>query len=110
LAFEVGPPVGVGPPIVIGTADRHVSSFSFEESDTLLLYSDGLVERRGEDIDEGLHRLVINAGVLVGALDDAAVGALAEELRQAGADDDVTVLAVRPLRSAGPVPGSGAQD
>ena len=65
---------------------------------TLVLYTDGLVESRGQDLDVGLTRLR-QAGT---ALADRPLPALADGLleRLGGTDDDVALLAVRlPLRA-----------
>ena len=62
--------------------------------DTLVLYTDGLVERRDSDLDEGLGRLVAAATELAGE----PVETLADELllRLAPeADDDVALLVLR---------------
>lgn len=83
------------PPLGAGTFARRSSVFPFAATDTLVLYSDGLVERRGEDIDEGLARLLGACPHLAGRLSDAALAELADELRQAGHDDDVTILALQ---------------
>ncbi|WP_432486367.1 SpoIIE family protein phosphatase [Kineococcus esterisolvens] len=69
---------------------------------TLLLYTDGLVERRDSDLDAGLAWLARTAG----ALTDAGLGpaALCDALLEqvAGtAEDDVVLLALR-VRGAGP--------
>jgi serine phosphatase RsbU (regulator of sigma subunit) len=62
---------------------------------TLLLYSDGLIETRGADLDHGLDRLRTAARSLA-TLD---VAELCDELVSAmvgvSTHDDVTVLAVR---------------
>ncbi len=52
LAGEPGPPLGVIP-----TADYQERSVQLEYGDSLLLFSDGLVERRGVSIDVGLSTL-----------------------------------------------------
>ncbi|MGW3464957.1 PP2C family protein-serine/threonine phosphatase [Streptomyces olivaceoviridis] len=47
------PPLGARPQHV----PRPQASLSYRPGDTLVLYTDGLIERRGEDIDAGLGRL-----------------------------------------------------
>ncbi|MFF4685589.1 PP2C family protein-serine/threonine phosphatase [Streptomyces sp. NPDC001307] len=46
----------------LGTRPQHVprpqASATYKTGDTLVLYTDGLIERRGEDIDAGLGRLI----------------------------------------------------
>ena len=52
VATNVGVPVGVDP-----TASYTEVEFSFPRGATLLLYTDGAIERRGERLDVGLQRL-----------------------------------------------------
>ncbi|WP_406729331.1 SpoIIE family protein phosphatase [Streptomyces sp. GD-15H] len=47
------PPLGV----VVDQDPRARATVPYTPGDTLVLYTDGLIERRGEDIDAGLHRL-----------------------------------------------------
>ncbi|MFF7987586.1 PP2C family protein-serine/threonine phosphatase [Streptomyces sp. NPDC007901] len=47
------PPLGARPDHV----PRPQAAVPYASGDTLVLYTDGLIERRGEDIDVGLHRL-----------------------------------------------------
>lgn len=74
---------------------------------TLLLYTDGLVERRGEDLDAGLERLLgtvtglAAAGLELEALCDAVLDQLGDR-----ADDDIALVAVRVLPD-GPPPAAG---
>lgn len=74
------------------------SSIVLAPGSTLLLYTDGLVETRGESIDRGLARLAhalsttSNGGISV-LLDHV----LAQALGTGDAEDDVAVLALRPL-------------
>ncbi len=42
---------------VVADIERHEESTRFSPAHTLLMYSDGLVERRDEDIDAGIERL-----------------------------------------------------
>jgi serine phosphatase RsbU (regulator of sigma subunit) len=92
LAFADGPPLGVSP------ADRGESTVPFAVGDTVVAFTDGLVERRDEDIDEGLARL---RGA-IGGLGSLSRVALADGLRRLVAtvrderyDDDIAVLALR---------------
>lgn len=85
------------PPLGTGTPLREASRHSFGPSEVLLAYSDGLVERRGEDIETGLARLVAHAGSLARDFSNGALAHLADTVRLAGHDDDVTLLAVRAL-------------
>ena len=80
------------PPFGVGRPERHGLAVRLYPGDALVLITDGLVERRGEDIDDGVGR------VLTAAAASPAVGA--EELlrrilaatQHRGLDDDVTVL------------------
>ncbi|WP_121750962.1 SpoIIE family protein phosphatase [Streptomyces sp. E2N166] len=86
------PPLGVRPEHV----PRPEASTTFTEGATLVLYTDGLVERRHEDIDAGLARL---AGSLVRhgtagpeALADAL---LTDLLPTTGNSDDTALVVIR---------------
>jgi serine phosphatase RsbU (regulator of sigma subunit) len=83
-----------GRSLPVGLVDRRVpraeTALELSPGGGLLLYTDGLVERRGESIDTGLARL------LAAASDSAAPEALtAALLPPEGSDDDVCVLSVR---------------
>ncbi|MDQ7810842.1 SpoIIE family protein phosphatase [Amycolatopsis sp. A133] len=62
---------------------------------SVLLYTDGLIERRDEPIDEGLRRLCDAAARAHASAPDLLVAAITDELLDGGQDDDVAVLAVR---------------
>ena len=50
-------------PLGVDGAERYVDhELTVTEPTTLLLFSDGLVERRGESLDEGFDRLVRRVG------------------------------------------------
>ena len=63
---------------------------------TIVLYTDGLVERRGEDIDVGLRRLAAVAESLAHEDCETFADLLVDELRPADreANDDVAVVVI----------------
>ncbi|MFI6444457.1 PP2C family protein-serine/threonine phosphatase [Kitasatospora sp. NPDC050543] len=86
------PPLGARPEHV----PRPQATTSFTEGASLVLYTDGLIERRHEDIDTGLTRLANslrrNRAADPEALADAV---LAELLPPGGATDDTALVIVR---------------
>lgn len=62
---------------------------------TLFCYTDGLVERRGEDIDAGLDRLTALLGTSAHRSVDDLVAHTLATLRNADAPDDIAALAIR---------------
>ncbi|MEU5211640.1 SpoIIE family protein phosphatase [Streptomyces sp. NPDC020742] len=92
LDAATDPPLGARPDHV----ERPEAQVSFTEGAVLVLYTDGLIERRGEDIDVGLARL---AGSLARHREaDAEALAdrlLAELLPPGGATDDTALVVIR---------------
>lgn len=82
-------------PVGIPTLTRHQKEFTLDPGDTVLFFTDGLIERREESIDAGLARLRDRAYVLRGEDLQSALEELATSLRSPSADDDVTALAIR---------------
>jgi serine phosphatase RsbU (regulator of sigma subunit) len=81
--------------------ERHDAVERLPQGGTLLLYTDGLIERRGESLDHGLTRLRQHAG----ALSDRDLEGMCDELLAglgAGSQDDVALLALRVPRVAPP--------
>lgn len=88
-------PLAEGPPLGAATNLRRSRSVSLQPGDTLVAFTDGLVERRTEDIDAGLVRLLEELPSLGnGALSDA-LATLVDEVRDHSRDDDVAAIAVR---------------
>jgi serine phosphatase RsbU (regulator of sigma subunit) len=90
-----------------GGDDRSSTTWPMSADDTLLLYTDGLVERRRENIDTGLARLVAHAGGLSGSLLQSSLDALVAALGASESADDVTAIAARytgPLVQVQPIP------
>jgi serine phosphatase RsbU (regulator of sigma subunit)/anti-sigma regulatory factor (Ser/Thr protein kinase) len=98
VAVETGPPLGAG--------DHWVERSSHLEPEAvLLLFTDGLVETRTWDIDEGIDRLRLLLGSLPSSAGPALVLDTALELLPAGSrGDDVAVLAAQtPARRRAPL-------
>jgi len=83
------------PPFGVGRPARHALGLSLNPGDSLVLITDGLVERRGEDIDKGVER-VLGAAAAASATraDELLEHILAANTHRAN-DDDVTVLVLR---------------
>lgn len=93
-----GLPVGVR-----GGHDYQSSSYSFPTGSRLLLYTDGLIERRHESIDAGLRRLAGAAEAAARCGDSPlADGVYRALLDETPLEDDVALLAIetRPLEGA----------
>jgi serine phosphatase RsbU (regulator of sigma subunit) len=78
-----------------GGGPRNVVTLPFAPGDTALLFTDGLVERRGEDAEEGMDRLVGAAGRLPRSDLQPWLAAVVDEVRDPTRDDDVAALAIR---------------
>ena len=84
----------ISPPLGVGGVPRIATTVPMPPGATVVAYTDGLVERRGEDIDLGIERVVsavasFGSGNLLNHLDE-----LASQTHDTH-DDDVTVLALR---------------
>lgn len=78
-----------------GGGERNVVTRPFGPGDTALLFTDGLVERRGEDTDVGTDRLVQACRTTEsGRLADF-VARIVDDVRDPTRDDDVAALAIR---------------
>jgi len=91
LADDSDPMLGISPDI-----DRVERITQMPYGSTLLLYTDGLVERRGESLTIGLRRLAdalaVHGALGVEELADAIVTTMIPQ----APDDDVALLIVRP--------------
>ncbi len=84
----------VDPPLGLGAYAYSAQPISVAPGETLLLYTDGLVERRGELLDVGLARLVDAASAQGDDL-EVFVDTLIDQLTGPGSTDDIAVLALR---------------
>ena len=100
-------PYADGAPLGTGRQRRSQARLAFRVGDTLLAFTDGLIERRDEDIDAGMQRVQAATSFLADA-DPAAprpseslafgLAELVGRLRVPGHDDDVAAVAVRRTR------------
>jgi serine phosphatase RsbU (regulator of sigma subunit) len=89
---------GRRPLLGFGDGTRRAPSYStvLAAGDLIVLYSDGLVERRGELIDTGISRLTTLLGVLHGLPPQQMCDELVHRLaNDGGTDDDIAVLLLR---------------
>lgn len=97
LTVPPGRPLGIGPATYAETTVR------VPAGSTLFCFTDGLVERRDEDIDVGMDRLAATLQEATGRPVDDLVAHAVASLRDADAADDIAALA---LRWAGPLGGT----
>jgi serine phosphatase RsbU (regulator of sigma subunit) len=96
VSEPVAAPLGLG----LGKQERRAFSIPFHETDTLLLYTDGLIERRDEDIDVGLDRLTDHCGALAHDDPSTCLQLLVEGVRDHTREDDVAALVARRVTPA----------
>jgi serine phosphatase RsbU (regulator of sigma subunit) len=90
LPFADGPPLGVTP-----NQPRHQSAVPLGPGDAVVAFTDGLIERRGEDITAGLERSARAVTRLVGNDLARMLVELVRDVGDPSRNDDVAVLAVR---------------
>ncbi|MFF8833326.1 SpoIIE family protein phosphatase [Streptomyces sp. NPDC015131] len=104
ITFLDGPP---GTPLGTGVRDFRTEHVGLGPGSLLALYTDGLIEARDRDLDQGMAQLARALDRLHRPLDeicDRILGALLP----AAAQDDVAVLLARARRPADPPPGRAA--
>jgi len=89
LGITAGAPIGVG-----GETHYEQTDFPVPANATLVAFTDGLVERRGEVIDTGLTRLREAAAIAPSGLEEL-VGRLPEALASAGHHDDTAIVGIQ---------------
>jgi anti-sigma regulatory factor (Ser/Thr protein kinase) len=101
-------------PLAVGGVERTEATAALAPGCTLALYTDGLIERRGESLDDGLtrlkHALEDNRDLKVQPL----ASAVMDEMQAARSEDDVALLLyevslVEPLRLALTMPADPAK-
>jgi len=89
VSLPVGVPLGVGSP---SYASRTIALVPHA---TLLVYTDGLIERRSETLDEGMARLQRAASVPAASVDALLEGIVDDLFAERGSDDDTAILGIR---------------
>lgn len=90
-------PFADGAPLGVGTDERGRTSVPFAAGDTVIAFTDGLIERRREDITDGQERLVRAVERMAGQKLTRTLPALVDSVSDPSRDDDVAVLAARRL-------------
>ncbi|HKY13777.1 MAG TPA: SpoIIE family protein phosphatase, partial [Microthrixaceae bacterium] len=91
-----GRPLSIGSPVPRRSVRRH-----FPPGSLLLLYTDGLVERRGEPIDVGLDRLIEAVSHSWSLPVETFIERVLDDLMTGSArTDDVALVALRPVGAA----------
>jgi two-component system, chemotaxis family, sensor kinase Cph1 len=83
-------PIRLSPPIGVREARYTLSEFAIEAGQGIVMYSDGLVERRGQAIDDRIEELAVTLGRMPGAQ----AAQVWEAMASGESDDDVTVVAL----------------
>ncbi|MGW0160648.1 SpoIIE family protein phosphatase [Mycobacterium sp. NPDC003323] len=86
-----GAPIALSPPVGLRAAQYVTSEFVIERGQSLVMFSDGLVERRTTSIDEGLDRLSDK----LDAAERFTASWISAAMTPNDTDDDVTVIALR---------------
>lgn len=87
--------IPVGPPLGVGESSYATSTCTMPLGSTLIAFTDGLVERRDEDIDTGMRRLAQVAEQHRDEPVDELLTSLLHDMRGNGAPDDIAILALR---------------
>jgi PAS domain S-box-containing protein len=91
------------PPLAVPNPGRRTCTVPFVMGSTILAYTDGLIERREEEIDTSLARMVTTVRRLANeTVDDLCDGLLDELVRSRSHRDDVAMVAVRFVKDATP--------
>lgn len=89
---------GLGMPLgAWGRTTYHEAITTLVPGATIVLYTDGLVEDRGESLDEGLERLRSALEHVPGDVDEVCAAALTTGLADRDVQDDIAVLAMRAI-------------
>ncbi len=88
-------PIADGAPLGVTSQERHQTTVTFRGGDTVVAFTDGLIERRDEDITQGQERLLKAVMCMKGADLTEALASTVEDVRDPSRDDDVAAVAAR---------------
>ncbi|MGZ4673200.1 MAG: PP2C family protein-serine/threonine phosphatase [Ilumatobacteraceae bacterium] len=101
LDLACGVPVGVR-----ASKRRTNATHRLNQDDVIIMYSDGLIERRGENLDVGLQRLATAASALYGSNVQGLADGLLFQLQPENTRDDVVLVVKHMPAHLAPVPPS----
>ncbi|NEE15100.1 SpoIIE family protein phosphatase, partial [Streptomyces sp. SID7499] len=106
MPSEGGLPLGLS--AEFGRLEYPVSTVELDPGQTMILFTDGLVEMPGSDLDEGMH--LLTAMVTNGPKDlQRLADQLCDAVDERGGQDDVAVLLLRRRAAHAPQPGGRLQ-
>ncbi len=94
LSVDGGPPIGSG-----GKPAFQDEAVTMRPSDTLLLYTDGLIERRGRPLSDGEERLAAIAGSAPSGIEQKCTEIIDRMTEGEEVNDDIAVLAVQAVHA-----------
>jgi serine phosphatase RsbU (regulator of sigma subunit) len=92
LTRPAGPLLGA-----MRTATYHSATLTLDPGDLLLLYTDGLVEHRNRSLSQGLAPVIATLNQISAAASHQPLSDLLGQLSRANPNDDICILAARPL-------------
>jgi serine phosphatase RsbU (regulator of sigma subunit) len=87
------------------TGERRDHDALLQPGETVVFYTDGLIEHGRTGIDEGITRLIDHLAELAGQPLEKLCDLLLDRIAPGRADDDIAILAVRCLPQDTAVPG-----
>jgi serine phosphatase RsbU (regulator of sigma subunit) len=89
--------LNLAPGVPLGVAGPRPEPITihFSPGSTLVAFTDGLIEQRGQSLDEGLQRLGAAAAAESSARPDELIARLIAALTSNDQEDDIAILAVR---------------